>query len=114
MRISDWSSDVCSSDLRSCLRSQHGLRTIVRRRRMANCARVGCRFQASDDGVDHRAGLARVAQDRKSVVSGKRVSVRVDLGGRRILKKTNREIVCYDRYSASKSTKVKKNTKKDT
>src|SRR3546814_14844060 len=27
--------------------------------------------------------------DRKSVVSGKRVSVRVDLGGRRIIKKKN-------------------------
>src|SRR3546814_18122216 len=30
-------------------------------------------------------------QDRKSVVSGKSVSVRVDLGGRRILKKKNRK-----------------------
>src|SRR3546814_14682234 len=29
-----------------------------------------------------------VAQDRKSVVSGKSVSVRVDLGGRRIIKQT--------------------------
>src|SRR3546814_13506855 len=29
--------------------------------------------------------------DRKSVVSGKSVSVRVDLGGRRILKKKNKE-----------------------
>src|SRR3546814_16577500 len=29
------------------------------------------------------------ALDRKSVVSGKSVSVRVDLGGRRIIKKTN-------------------------
>src|SRR3546814_17082548 len=28
-------------------------------------------------------------EDRKSVVSGKSVSVRVELGGRRILKKTN-------------------------
>src|SRR3546814_16885207 len=31
----------------------------------------------------------RLAADRKSVVSGKSVSVRVDLGGRRILKKQN-------------------------
>src|SRR3546814_11533189 len=30
-----------------------------------------------------------VREDRKSVVSGKSVSVRVDLGGRRILKKKN-------------------------
>src|SRR3546814_14698695 len=30
-------------------------------------------------------------QDRKSVVSGKSVSVRVDLGGRRIIKKKNKK-----------------------
>src|SRR3546814_12824611 len=34
-----------------------------------------------------RAGFAEV--DRKSVVSGKSVSVRVDLGGRRIIQKQN-------------------------
>src|SRR3546814_13402057 len=37
------------------------------------------------DGIATRAGPAR--PDRKSVVSGKSVSVRVDLGGRRIIKK---------------------------
>src|SRR3546814_11303732 len=31
------------------------------------------------------------AQDRKSVVSGKSVSVRVDLGGRRIIKKKKKQ-----------------------
>src|SRR3546814_11939255 len=31
-----------------------------------------------------------LASDRKSVVSGKSVSVRVDIGGRRIIKKTNK------------------------
>src|SRR3546814_16132238 len=34
-----------------------------------------------------RMGTPRRFEDRKSVVSGKRVSVRVDLGGRHILKK---------------------------
>src|SRR3546814_10927534 len=38
--------------------------------------------------IEHRAG-DRAILDRKSVVSGKSVSVRVDLGGRRILKKHN-------------------------
>src|SRR3546814_12127710 len=33
--------------------------------------------------------LRKIDQDRKSVVSGKRVSVRVDPGGRRIIKKKN-------------------------
>src|SRR3546814_17575578 len=38
----------------------------------------------------HRGGRAqRPWADRQSVVSGKRVSVRVDLGGRRIIKKKN-------------------------
>src|SRR3546814_17976397 len=39
--------------------------------------------------------LAAIHQDRKSVVSGKSVSVRVDLGGRRIFKKkiSNTEIL---------------------
>src|SRR3546814_12805305 len=32
-------------------------------------------------------GLVTIEEDRKSVVSGKSVSVRVDLGGRRIIKK---------------------------
>src|SRR3546814_14539070 len=40
------------------------------------------------------AGFGKV--DRKSVVSGKSVSVRVDLGGRRIIK--NNIILCY-KYS---------------
>src|SRR3546814_13797097 len=37
----------------------------------------------------HAAGHGAAGQDRKSVVYGKSVSVRVDLGGRRILKKQN-------------------------
>src|SRR3546814_13254090 len=45
----------------------------------------------SDDFIPHaefRGGYGR-REDRKSVVQGKSVSVRVDLGGRRIIKKTN-------------------------
>src|SRR3546814_14666264 len=36
-----------------------------------------------------QAALADIAGDRKSVVQGKRVSVRVDLGGLRIINNTN-------------------------
>src|SRR3546814_15896104 len=36
-------------------------------------------------------GIAAGAEDRKSVVQGKRVSVRVDLGGRRIIKKKKKD-----------------------
>src|SRR3546814_18813561 len=41
--------------------------------------------QRPRSGGDQRSGSVG---DRKSVVSGKSVSVRVDLGGRRIIKKT--------------------------
>src|SRR3546814_12328180 len=67
LRISDWSSDVCSSDLSAGRRRGRPSRPVER-----------------DDA--RRRGLAAGA-DRKSVVQGKSVSVRVDIGGRRIIKK---------------------------
>src|SRR3546814_15949113 len=39
-----------------------------------------------------------VAQDRKSVVPGKRVSVRVDSGGRRSINTTNSQLVSKNNY----------------
>src|SRR3546814_15762867 len=72
MRISDWSSDVCSSDLSMGARMVGDLTETAGRGREA---------------VWQGTGGGRRA-DRKSVVSGKSVSVRVDLGGRRIIKKT--------------------------
>src|SRR3546814_9819848 len=98
MRISDWSSDVCSSDL---------LRWFGRERRISpGSGRPGQRRSAVGQpapavlavaaAVCHRldgrkplrAGAdGAVRRDRKSVVWGKRVSVRVDLGGCRIIKK---------------------------
>src|SRR3546814_13517837 len=110
MRISDWSSDVCSSDLAH--------REIAGIKHLPDVAVAGG-FQAALFGV-HVQALAlahhqRVAadeaswrqplhqgaawhtqhpalhagqavQDRKSVGEGTSVSVRVDLGGRRIIK----------------------------
>src|SRR3546814_18147290 len=73
MRISDWSSDVCSSDLADGGRQPRGEQP-----------RTGAQRAADAAGPDH---FGRGARDRKSVVAGKSVSVRVDLGGRRILKK---------------------------
>src|SRR3546814_6562596 len=118
-RISDWSSDVCSSDLVS---SGSALRIPVveginpRVWRDGNAWVVDLRPQAARPDVPLRIdaqmvspqgprlfipteGVGRpiVAQDpevgdglfidRTSVVSGKSVSVWVDLGGRRIIKK---------------------------
>src|SRR3546814_11410699 len=111
MRISDWSSDVCSSDL---VRSPgHGARNEDpddaddgRRQRHgpvpdAGAGRQGrCRGRACqgrrpmhlvEEGgrgrQDRRRGHLHAERDRKSVVQGKSVSARVDRGGRRIIKK---------------------------
>src|SRR3546814_18989710 len=74
MRISDWSSDVCSSDL-----STLGKRAPCSVRSPSNSA-ICC--------VSGSYAPPRLkGEDRTSVVQGKRVSVSVDLGGRRINKK---------------------------
>src|SRR3546814_21143417 len=107
MRISDWSSDVCSSDLSDFqLGMMQGLAFAVSFSLFAlpigalvdRCARRWILFAgvlfwgAATVGT----GLARTVYEmfaarlaRKSVVSGTSVSVRVDLGGRLILKKKN-------------------------
>src|SRR3546814_19588203 len=95
MRISDWSSDVCSSDLvkRDAIALLHPARfeRIGKAADLAVELAVG-QLAACLRGIvglpDDRNIVAALRQiDRKSVVSGKRVSVRVDLGGRRIIKK---------------------------
>src|SRR3546814_12620017 len=120
MRISDWSSDVCSSDLikaddfggigygygyafaednlcvlledlvtirgeRAKYMGRDGSYTIVPNSNTADnvTSDYFWKFVATDAIV---ANL-----DRKSVVSGKSVSVRVDLGGRRIIKKKTKK-----------------------
>src|SRR3546814_17020565 len=93
MRISDWSSDVCSSDLDGSAPApppetgnpdvQDPLAVIL----------VNLLFnllflpEFTIDDIGLEVAETKDEADRKSVVKGKRVSVRVDLGGRRILKK---------------------------
>src|SRR3546814_18163304 len=93
MRISDWSSDVCSSDLRrrEFLRpsADHGAAIAgagaARLRRTADRAAQGGRlYQPLCRRAEHAAVSVR---DLKSVVVGNHVSVRVDrLGGRNLKK----------------------------
>src|SRR3546814_18377719 len=104
MRISDWSSDVALpiSPLKpisqNALRyyndvaydgSYNGLaRDLEEGARMARA--LGAKrvlFLANHGVVVVGPNIARPFEDRKSVVSGTSVSVRVDLGGRRIMKK---------------------------
>src|SRR3546814_11090507 len=96
MRISDWSSDVCSSDL------VLGLAVPDHRGRAAGRLVDAPVLRRDHAAADHRPAHCRPGEpgsprpeadrhpavgDRKSVVWGKSVSVRVDLGGRRSIKK---------------------------
>src|SRR3546814_19770983 len=102
MRISDWSAEVCSSDL-LLARPVFGHDGRIGGQHLvdhgADGAGVADLLQAPrlDDGVGPAAVLAgphgreHVARDRKSVVKGKSVAVRVDLGGRRIIKNHNKK-----------------------
>src|SRR3546814_14113591 len=91
MRISDWSSDVCSSDLfKSTTTAIPEVRTTPRHiaiimdgnGRWAR-KRMMPRVAGHKRGAESVRGTVRA--DRKSVVSGTSGSVRVDIGGRRII-----------------------------
>src|SRR3546814_18272589 len=88
MRISDWSSDVCSSDLDGRIRLCRDGNVERGNRNDARCdpRSYGQHVENRDRSADRRELTSR-DQDRKSVVEGKSVSVRVDLGGRRRIKK---------------------------
>src|SRR3546814_11299756 len=96
MRISDWSSDVCSSDLDPVHAGTLNVEAPIRVRvtaagadtAIADIARLmGEAAQGKSRYVRIADRAARYYADRKSVVEGKSVSVRVDIGGRRIIKK---------------------------
>src|SRR3546814_18497266 len=104
MRISDWSSDVCSSDL--LYRIADGRLVVADAMRwrpwMAELdgdklnqlvgkmlADLGGAYSVPTVRIGPRLGLFGSLQDRTSVGSGKCVSVRVALGGHRIIKKQN-------------------------
>src|SRR3546814_6336335 len=82
MRISDWSSDVCSSDLPVTAADAAIALGVDRVLSSGGAAERGA--SASHSCTPTPAWMS--PSDRKSVVSGKSVSVRVDLGGRRISK----------------------------
>src|SRR3546814_4410836 len=107
LRMSDWSSDVCSSDLaqrddaqtrcrrlRGCSEATRGIdgRTVLGALVSAPVARLRCCRSVTAGRFARRPVFGRLLGcsrlDRNSVVSGKRVSVRVDHVGRRLHKKT--------------------------
>src|SRR3546814_13745642 len=113
MRISDWSSDVCSSDLAEAGRVDAAAVFLLgrgqmqflavllgdtqdRHRRFAGVLAAGqgigqCVEVAAKGGKGGIVKEHRAAVDRKSVVEGKSVLVRVGLCVRRIIKKTKKK-----------------------
>src|SRR3546814_14071856 len=111
MRISDCSSDVCSSDLVGASYQtistpagagvpSEALSVVLWPELMFTSAcTCGVAGASPTVTVTTLASAGRFSQtpvpstvtDRKSVVEGKSVSVRVDLGGRRIIKKKNKK-----------------------
>src|SRR3546814_18951225 len=105
MRISDWSSDVCSSDLGSSFRwaadisltekGSCGSATIcassdAARSRISPASGPYSRTaRTAGSGFSRKASAVFPARfpDRTSIVSGTRVYVRVRLGGGRLIKK---------------------------
>src|SRR3546814_13536037 len=100
MRISDWSSDVCSSDL---ARADAARRTTdvpgpppvagvegPLPHRLLRLGRQPPPVPRRRRRDPPRRRPAR--EERKSVVAGKSVAVRVDLGGRRFIKKKKLQI----------------------
>src|SRR3546814_17824114 len=111
MRISDWSSDVCSSDLIGRVAQRESTAFTRQGSLVQSQPRPPSKLLKKDNKSDQwsaalprhsgrvttmsppgvlwlwHARHRRPGADRKSVVEGKRGSVRVDPGGRRILKK---------------------------
>src|SRR3546814_18984109 len=92
MRISDWSSDVCSSDLVDVLHlardqpRQQEIGEQEARERVADPVLVARDDRGVRDRQPHRMAKQR-GEDRKSGVEGKSETESVDHGGRRIMNK---------------------------
>src|SRR3546814_12983918 len=109
MRISDWSSDVCSSDLGRASRGfppgnrlaeDSGCSAVIQSLLIANRGEIACRIicTARQMGIrtiavysdaDATAPHCGRAEDRKSVVQGKSVYVLVSLGCCGLITKKN-------------------------
>src|SRR3546814_17253406 len=83
------SSEPCSCDQGSCDGSRHADPNPHSRWRSGGAVSVWKALRRCRSATRcHQPQSGQAPVDRKSVVSGKSVSVRVDLGGRRIIKKT--------------------------
>src|SRR3546814_15547094 len=110
LRISDWSTDVCSSDLAVVVGSQCADQPSCRVTRLSASlvesklpgslprASGGCRQPTKPmpkEKAAQKSAAICISIERTSVEKGKSVSVRVDSGGRRIIKKKNKQQLIY-------------------
>src|SRR3546814_18570819 len=96
MRISDWSSDVCSSDLQP----RHPAHARDR------ALRGGCRQPRAPAQPDRQPGAGGAGVEIGRASCRERVcSVRVDLGGRRIIKKKKVNITTKHVYTRNMNEK---------
>src|SRR3546814_17881388 len=101
MRISDWSSAVCSSDLlilfllvSAAIAAALGL--AVDAAVIVGVVIINASVGFIKEGRAE-AAMSALRSDRKSGVKRKRVTVRVDLVGRRIITKTNQLYKSYEK-----------------
>src|SRR3546814_11880995 len=103
MRISDWSRRVLFRSVAA--RPRLLARRPFRRRDEQGRGRDHRRRLYQSEPPDHSRGARSAAQqDRKRVVQGKRVSVRVDIGGRRVIKKKTKRKADVPSHTKYKST----------
>src|SRR3546814_16913207 len=113
MRISDWSSDLCSSDLnddfRRVLYTGQNLQLVLMALQPGE--EIGEEVHEDRDQFFRvEKGKGEVLIDgieRKSAVKRKRVSVRVDLGGSRSIKKKKLNIKQRAKYKRHTPQKMK-------
>src|SRR3546814_15618221 len=98
MRISDWSSDVCSSDLPPRAAAERYCRT---RKGAAPAGNPGTPRQSADGSPATSFGGASPHLRSEERRVGKECVIRVDLGGRRIIKKKK------ERHNEKTSTRNK-------
>src|SRR3546814_11885177 len=88
MRISDWSSDVCSSDLRLVTIFDTNDKKILYSEHKPGVTNLLSKEESQESlQLAINAWKTRSKQIGRASCKGKSVSVRVDLGGRRIIKK---------------------------
>src|SRR3546814_20751783 len=114
MRISDWSSDVCSSDLITGEWTAEVIEAGKRDLTLTPRERLRPREPVPDfwlcPALLKKDRFDLVLEDRQSVVSGKSAYVRVDLGGRRHIKKKKK----LRNESTTTQQTIKKSTNKHT